>query len=456
MASDRTRFILGEEDIPKHWYNIIADLPSPPEPVLHPGTKAPVGPQDLAPLFPMEIIKQEVSAERWVEIPDPVRDIYRMYRPSPLVRARRLERALDTPAHIYYKYEGGSPSGSHKMNTAVAQAFYSKQEGVRRITTETGAGQWGTALSIACEMFGLECTVYMVRVSFEQKPHRRTLMESFGATVYPSPSNLTNSGRKVLGDDPESPGSLGIAISEAVEDAATHDDTKYALGSVLNHVLMHQTVIGQETLRQFEMAGEYPDEIYGCVGGGSNFGGLAFPFIRENLLGHARAKIVACEPAACPSLTRGVYTFDYGDTVGITPIVKMHTLGHDFIPPGIHAGGLRYHGAAPLLSQLVDGGHVKPVAYSQLETFKAALQFARAEGIMPAPEPAHALRGAIDAALAAKESGEKKVILVGVCGHGNFDMVAYEKYLAGQLEDYEYPEERIAEAMRRLPDVAAG
>jgi tryptophan synthase beta chain len=404
----------------------------------------------------MEIIKQEVSSERWIEIPEPVRDIYRMYRPSPLVRARRLEKALGTPAHIYYKYEGGSPSGSHKMNTAVAQAFYSKQEGVKRITTETGAGQWGTALSIACEMFGLECTVYMVKVSFEQKPHRRTLMESFGATVFASPSNLTNSGRKVLGDDPNSPGSLGIAISEAVEDAATHDDAKYALGSVLNHVLMHQTVIGQETLRQFEMAGEYPDEIYGCVGGGSNFGGLAFPFVRENLLGHTKTKIVACEPAACPSLTRGVYTFDYGDTVGITPIVKMHTLGHDFIPPGIHAGGLRYHGAAPLLSQLVDGGHVTPVAYSQLETFQAALQFARAEGIVPAPEPAHALRGAINAALAAKETGEKKVILVGVCGHGNFDMVSYEKYLAGQLEDYDYPAEKIAEAMAHLPQVAAG
>jgi tryptophan synthase beta chain len=456
VTTDRTRFILGEEDIPKHWYNIIADLPSPPEPVLHPGTKAPVGPQDLAPLFPMEIIKQEVSSERWIEIPGPVRDIYRMYRPSPLVRAKRLEKALDTPAHIYYKYEGGSPSGSHKMNTAVAQAFYSKQEGVKRITTETGAGQWGTALSIACEMFGLECTVYMVKVSFEQKPHRRTLMESFGATVYASPSHLTNSGRKVLGDDPNSPGSLGIAISEAVEDAATHDDAKYALGSVLNHVLMHQTVIGQETLRQFEMAGEYPDEIYGCVGGGSNFGGLAFPFVRENLLGHTKTKIVACEPAACPSLTRGVYTFDYGDTVGITPIVKMHTLGHDFIPPGIHAGGLRYHGAAPLLSQLVDGGHVMPVAFSQLETFQAALQFARAEGIVPAPEPAHALRGAVKAALEAKESGEPKVILVGVCGHGNFDMVSYEKYLAGQLEDYEYPAEKIAEAMAHLPQVAAG
>ncbi len=456
MSTDQVRFTLPEEEIPKHWYNIVADLPSPPMPVLHPGTKQPVGPQDLAPLFPMEIIKQEVSSERWIEIPRPVRDIYRQYRPSPLVRARRLEKALDTPAHIYYKYEGGSPSGSHKMNTAVAQAFYNKEEGARRITTETGAGQWGTALSIACQMFGLECTVYMVKVSFEQKPHRRTVMETFGATVFASPTSLTNSGRSILANDPNSPGSLGIAISEAVEDAATHDDTKYSLGSVLNHVLMHQTVIGLETLRQFEMAGEYPDEIYGCVGGGSNFGGLAFPFVRENLLGHTRTKIVACEPAACPTLTRGRYAYDYGDTVGITPIVKMHTLGHGFVPPGIHAGGLRYHGAAPLLSLLVDGGYVHPVAYSQLETFQSALTFARAEGIVPAPEPAHALRGAITAALEAKASGEKKVILVGVCGHGNFDMLAYEKYIAGELEDYEYPAEKIAEAMTHLPDVAAG
>jgi len=451
VASDQTRFLLPENEIPKQWYNIVPDLPTPPTPVLHPGTGQPVGPADLLPLFPMEIIKQEVSTDRWIDIPDPVRDAYRLFRPSPLIRARRLEKLLDTPAHIYYKYEGGSPSGSHKINTALPQAFYNKQEGTKRITTETGAGQWGTALSIACQMVGVECTVYMVKVSFAQKPHRRTLMEAFGAQVFASPTNLTNSGRKILADDPDSPGSLGIAISEAVEDAATHDDAKYALGSVLNHVLMHQTVIGQEALRQFDLAGEYPDEIYGCVGGGSNFAGLAFPFIRENLAGRTKTKIVACEPAACPTLTKGVYTFDFGDTVGNTPIVKMHTLGHNFIPPGIHAGGLRYHGAAPLLSQLVDGGHVQAVAYSQIETFEAALQFARSEGIMPAPEPAHALRGGINAALDAKAKGEKRVILIGVCGHGNFDMVAYEKYLSGELEDYAYPEEKIHQALETLP-----
>jgi tryptophan synthase beta chain len=453
--SDKTTKIqLDERDIPTHWYNIVADLARPPAPVLHPGTGQPVGPADLAPLFPMALIGQEVSQEPAIEIPDEVRDVYRLWRPTPLFRARRLENALQTPAHIYYKYEGTSPAGSHKPNTAVAQAYYNKAEGIRRLTTETGAGQWGSALAFACALFGLECTVYMVAASYHQKPYRRSMIQTYGAEVLPSPSQRTQSGRKVHEQNPDSPGSLGIAISEAVEDAATHDDAHYSLGSVLNHVLLHQTVIGQETLKQLDLAGEYPDIVIGCVGGGSNFAGLAFPFTGAKLRQGKTTRIIAVEPEACPTLTRGTYAYDFGDTVGLAPLVKMHTLGHSFVPPAIHAGGLRYHGAAPLLSQLVDDGTIEARAYAQNGVFEAAVQFARTEGIVPAPESAHAIRAAVDEAVAARDAGERRVILFNLSGHGHFDMGAYDAYMAGALQDYEYPSEAIQQALSELPNVA--
>jgi tryptophan synthase beta chain len=446
---DVTKILLAESDIPKTWYNIAADLPVPMAPVLHPGTKQPIGPADLGPLFPMALIMQEVSTERYIEIPEPVRDIYRLWRPTPLYRARRLEKALDTPARIYYKYEGTSPAGSHKPNTAVAQAFYNKQEGVRRLTTETGAGQWGSALSLACRLFDLACTVYMVKVSYEQKPYRRVMMQTWGADVLPSPSDRTNAGRAILQNQPDSPGSLGIAISEAVEDAATHDDAKYSLGSVLNHVLMHQTVVGLEAKKQMELAGDAPDVVIGCVGGGSNFAGLAFPFMPEKFKGR-KTRFVAVEPQACPSLTRGEYLYDFGDTAATTPLVKMYTLGHTFMPAPIHAGGLRYHGDAPLLCLLYHHKYIEAVAYPQRTVFDAALQFACTEGILPAPESAHAIRKAMDEALEAKRAGRPRTILFGLSGHGHFDLGAYEAYLAGRLEDFAYPEDAIKNAMREL------
>ena len=456
MKTERTKFLLDEDRIPRAWYNITADLPGPPAPVLHPGTGQPVGPEDLAPLFPMALIGQEVSADREVEIPGPVREAYAMYRPSPLYRARRLEQALDTPAHIYYKYEGVSPVGSHKPNTAIAQAFFNKQEGVARLATETGAGQWGSALALAGALFGLQVKVYMVRASYDQKPYRRNLMEVYGAEVVPSPSTTTNYGRRVLDETPENPGSLGIAISEAVEDAATRDDTKYSLGSVLNHVLLHQTVIGQEAMEQMEMAGEEPDILIGCTGGGSNFAGLTFPFLGRELRGEADYQVIAVEPEAAPSLTRGVYRYDFGDTAQTTPLVKMHTLGHDFIPEPIHAGGLRYHGMAPLVSLLKEQGHIEARAVHQRATFEAGVLFARAEGILPGPEPTHAIKVAIDEAARAKEEGASRVILFNLSGHGHFDLSAYERYLRGQLEDFEYPAERVREALAKLEALPVG
>jgi len=456
MGSDKrqTKFLLPERDIPAKWYNIQADLKTPLPPPLHPGTHQPLGPADLAPLFPMELIKQEVSQERWIEIPDEVRDVYRLWRPTPLYRARRLEKALDTPARIYYKYEGVSPAGSHKPNTAVAQVYYNKKEGVQRLSTETGAGQWGSALAMACQMFGLQCKVYMVKVSYQQKPYRRILMETWGAQVVASPSPDTESGKKVLEADPDSPGSLGIAISEAVEDAAKREDTKYSLGSVLNHVLMHQTVIGLETRKQLDRADDEADVLVGCIGGGSNFAGFSFPFIADKLSGKKKKlRVVAIEPSACPSLTKGKYVYDFGDTVGLTPLVKMHTLGHSFVPAPMHAGGLRYHGMAPLICKLYDEGVMEARAVSQLATFEAAVTFARAEGILPAPEAAHAVRGAIDEALRCKEEGRKRTIVFNLCGHGYLDLSAYEAYMAGKLQDYEYPAEKVAEALRGLPSV---
>ncbi len=447
----RTRFVLTEEQIPTAWYNIVADLPEPPAPVLHPGTREPIGPADLAPLFPMALIAQEVSGERQIEIPDPVRDAYALYRPSPLVRAHRLEKALDTPAHIYYKYEGVSPAGSHKPNTAIAQAFYNKEDGTRRIATETGAGQWGSALAFAGALFDLEVKVYMVRASYDQKPYRRILMETYGAEVVASPSPTTSYGRRVLEETPDSPGSLGIAISEAVEDAATRDDTKYSLGSVLNHVLLHQTVIGQEALEQMAMAGEEPDVIIACAGGGSNFAGLTFPFVGRKLRGEASYRVVAVEPAAAPSLTRGTYTYDFGDTGHLTPLVKMHTLGSAFIPEPIHAGGLRYHGMAPLVSLLKEIGAIDARAVLQRATFEAGVQFARTEGIVPAPESSHAIRAAIDEAIEAREAGQPRVILFGLSGHGHFDLAAYERYLQGTLEDYELAEAQIERSLELVP-----
>jgi len=432
------KITLEEHEIPTAYYNILADMPHKPDPPLHPATQKPVTPDDLAPIFPLELIKQEVTTERFVEIPDEVRTAYTMFRPTPLIRALNLERVLDTPAHIYYKYEGVSPAGSHKLNTAIAQAYYNKQAGIKRLATETGAGQWGSALSLACSMFGLKCKVYMVRVSFEQKPYRRSMIMTWGSEVVASPSSFTNAGRAILEKDPASMGSLGIAISEAVEDAATHEDTNYSLGSVLNHVLLHQTIIGLETRKQFEKAGVYPDVVIGCVGGGSNFGGLALPFIKDKIDGTAGARTlraIAVEPASCPSLTKGEFRYDSGDTAGMTPLLKMHTLGHDFMPPSIHAGGLRYHGMAPIISQLYVDKLIEAQAYEQNDVFGAAVQFARVEGIIPAPESAHAIRAVIAEAQQAKEEGSKRVILFNLSGHGHFDMSAYDAYLAGKLGD---------------------
>ena len=453
--SNQTRFMLNESDLPKFWYNINADSPVPPAPVLHPGTKEPVTPDFLSVLFPMDLILQEISRERFIEIPEEVREIYKMYRPTPLVRARRLEKALGTPAHIYYKNESVSPVGSHKPNTAIPQAFYNKAAGTKALTTETGAGQWGTSLAMACNYFDINLEIYMVKVSYNQKPYRRIFMETYGAQVFASPTDRTQYGRSLLESDPENNGSLGIAISEAVEVAATSGGSKkYSLGSVLNHVLMHQTVIGEEALKQMDMAGEYPDVVIGCVGGGSNFAGIAYPFLRQNLKEGQRTRLLAVEPTATPSLTKGEYTFDFGDTAQMAPIVKMHTLGHTFMPAGIHAGGLRYHGMAPSLSALYDAGYIDAVAVPQIGTFEAAVQFTRAEGIIPAPESAHAIRAAIDEALDAKAKGEKRVILFNLSGHGHFDMVSYQKYLSGELEDFAYPAEAIKEAMQHLPQVS--
>src|SRR2546427_5660352 len=448
------KYLLSEDEMPRAWSNIAPDLPRPPEPVLHPGTKQPVTPDDLAPLFPMALIMQEVSTEPYIEIPEPVRQIYTQWRPSPLYRARRLEKALDTPARIYYKYEGVSPVGSHKPNTAVAQVFYNQQEGVRKISTETGAGQWGSALSMAGAFFGVEIEVFMVKVSYQQKPYRRNMMEAYGATVHASPTNLTDAGRSILAQDPENMGSLGIAISEAVEVAAkSGGTTKYSLGSVLNHVLMHQTIIGEEALLQLEKADDYPDIVIGCVGGGSNYSGLAFPFIGEARKKGLKTRFLAAEPMACPSLTKGIYAYDFGDTIGMTPLVKMHTLGHDFIPPGIHAGGLRYHGMSPLVSLLHHTGILEAQAFHQIPVFDAAVQFARTEGIIPAPESGHAIRAVINEALEAKKAGQERVILFNLSGHGHFDMAAYEAYFSGKLQDYEYPAEAVAAAQHRMPQV---
>lgn len=457
--TDTIKYLLSEEQMPKDWYNLAADLPVPLPAVLHPGTMQPVGPDDLAPLFPMSLIMQEVSTERRIEIPEPVRQIFRQWRPAPLYRARRLEQALGTPAKIYYKYEGVSPAGSHKPNTAIPQAFFNREAGIRKLTTETGAGQWGTSLSFAGALFGIEVQVFQVRVSFDQKPYRRAVMETYGATCVASPSELTQSGRAILAQRPDHPGSLGIAISEAVELAAQRDDTKYALGSVLNHVLLHQTIIGEEAILQLEMAGDDPDVVVGCTGGGSNFAGIAFPFIGMQLRGGPNAKkrrIVAVEPAACPSLTRGKYAYDFGDTAHLTPLTKMHTLGSTFTPPGFHAGGLRYHGMAPMVSHVKELGLIEAVAYRQTECFAAGVTFARAEGIVPAPEANHAVKGAIEEALRCKREGKAETILFNLCGHGHFDMAAYNDYFAGKLSDQQYDESELAMALSGLPSVPAG
>jgi tryptophan synthase beta chain len=453
--SERVKYLLSENGIPRAWYNIVADLPQPLSPVLHPGTGQPVGPSDLAPLFPMPLILQEVSAEREIEIPEPVRDVYKLWRPSPLHRARRLEQILDTPARIFYKYEGVSPAGSHKPNTAVAQAFYNREAGIRKLSTETGAGQWGSSLAFAGALFGLEVKVYMVKVSYRQKPYRRALMETYGATCVPSPSTETQAGRAILAEHPDSPGSLGIAISEAVEVAAKNADTNYSLGSVLNHVLLHQTVIGLEALEQMELAGHWPDIVIGCAGGGSNFSGLAFPFLGRKLRERKAVRVIAAEPAACPSLTRGRYAYDFGDTAHLTPLVKMHTLGSAFIPPGFHAGGLRYHGMAPLVSHLKELGLIEARAVHQNPCFQAGVEFARAEGIVPAPESTHAIRVAVDEALRCKAEGRAQTILFNLSGHGHFDMQAYTDYLAGDLDDRDYDESALNAALRALPQVAA-
>src|SRR5271165_6706343 len=460
LVAERTKITLDESEIPRQWYNVIPDLPAPPPPPLHPGTLQPVGPQDLAPLFPMELIRQEVSADPFIDVPAEVLDVYRLWRPTPLYRARRLEKALNTPARIYYKYEGVSPAGSHKPNTAVPQAYYNAAEGTKRLTTETGAGQWGSALAFACAQYGIDCEIWMVRASYDQKPYRRTMMETWGATVHASPSRATKAGADVLAAYPDSPGSLGIAISEAVEAAGGGPggqgaDTRYALGSVLNHVLMHQTVIGQEALKQFAAFGEsMPDLIVGCTGGGSNFAGLFLPFLREKLAGRANPVFRAVEPTAAPSFTRGVYAYDFGDTAGFTPLLKMHTLGHDFIPDPVHAGGLRYHGMSPLLSHAYELGLFEAVAKPQRECFAAAVTFARAEGIIPAPEPSHALAAVVEEAKRCTESGEPKVILTALCGHGHFDMAAYELYLSGEMVDYDLSQERIDQALANLPRVS--
>ncbi|NTW97901.1 MAG: TrpB-like pyridoxal phosphate-dependent enzyme [Oscillochloris sp.] len=450
---DQIKYVLGEDQMPTSWYNIAADLPTPLAPALHPGTGQPLGPADLAPLFPMALIMQEVSTERVIDIPEEVQQIYRQWRPSPLYRARRLEAALDTPAKIYYKYEGVSPAGSHKPNTAVAQAYYNKQEGVKRLVTETGAGQWGSSLAFAGALFGLEIKVYMVKVSYHQKPYRRALMEVYGASVVASPSTETACGRAILAEHPDSTGSLGIAISEAVEMAVQREDTKYALGSVLNHVMLHQTVIGQEAMAQMELAGNYPDVIIGCTGGGSNFAGLSFPFIGAKLRGERDVRVIAVEPAACPSLTKGKFAYDYGDTAHLAPITKMHTLGSTFVPSGIHAGGLRYHGMGPLVSHLADLGQIDAVAIQQLETFAAGMQFARTEGILPAPESNHAIAAAVREALRCKEEGKSETILFNLSGHGHFDLQAYMDYQAGVLHDYEYSDDEVAMALAGLPSV---
>jgi len=452
---DRThvKYVLDERDMPRAWYNILPDLPRPLSPVLHPGTRQPVTPDDLLPLFPLALIMQEMSGDRYIEIPDPVRRVYAQWRPSPLFRARRLEAALDTPARIYYKNEGVSPVGSHKPNTAVAQVFYNREEGIRKIATETGAGQWGSSLAMAGAFFGVQIEVFMVRVSYEQKPFRRSMMRAYGATVHASPTDLTDAGRRVRAEHPDTPGSLGIAISEAVEVAATHPDVKYSLGSVLNHVLLHQTIIGEEALLQMAQADDYPDVVIGCAGGGSNMAGLIFPFVREALGQKLPTRFLAAEPAACPSLTRGVYAYDFGDTVGMTPLIKMHTLGHDFIPAGIHSGGLRYHGMAPIMSLLHDEGILEAQAYHQNSIFEAAALFARTEGHIAAPESAHAIRAAISEALEAKAEGRERVILFNLSGHGHFDMLSYDKYFDGLLEDYDYPAAAVADAQTRMPVV---
>lgn len=454
--TDQTKFLLTEDDIPKTWYNIQADLPEPAPPVMHPGTGEPIGPDDLAPLFPMELIGQEVSQEREIDIPEPVRDVYRQWRPTPMYRAHRLEKALDTPAKIYYKYEGVSPSGSHKPNTAVPQAFFNKAEGINKLTTETGAGQWGSSLAYAASLFDIEVKVFMVKVSFNQKPYRKAMMQTYGAECVASPSTETEAGRAILEKSPDSTGSLGIAISEAVEIAAQNDDTKYALGSVLNHVLMHQTIVGQESMRQMEMAGDYPDVIVACTGGGSNFAGIVFPFIGNKLRGGNDVRIVAVEPAACPTLTRGKYAYDFGDTAQMTPLVKMHTLGASFVPSGFHAGGLRYHGMSPLVSHLQELNLIESTALNQIECFEAGVLFAKHESIIPAPEATHAVRGAIKEALRCKEEGKSETILFNLCGHGHFDMQAYIDYFDGKLTDQTYDESELAMALAGLPSVAAG
>ncbi len=453
MPTEHRRYDLAQSEAPSAWYNIVADLPQPPPPPLDPATGKPAGPEVLAPIFPMGLLMQEMSQERWIDIPGPVLDQYAVYRPSPLYRARGLEKALGTPAHIYYKYEGVGPAGSHKSNTAIAQAYYNKQEGVTRIATETGAGQWGSALAHACSMFGIECMVYMVKVSFYHKPYRRSLMSVWGANCIPSPSPTTEIGRKILAEDPECPGSLGMAISEALEDTVSREDTKYALGSVLNHVLLHQSVIGLEAKRQMELAGEYPDVVVGCHGGGSNFAGIGFPFVRDRIVEGKAVRVVAIEPAACPTLTKGPFLYDFGDTGKMTPLLKMYTLGSGFVPAGFHAGGLRYHGAAPLVSHSLHLGLIEARAVQQLETFAAALTFAQSEGIVPAPESAHAIFGAIQEANAAKEAGERRVILFNLSGHGHFDMAAYDDYIDGKLRDHEHPSEAIAQALAQVPQV---
>jgi len=450
MERDK-KITLSESEIPQRWYNILPDLPEPLPPPMSPATKEPLKPEELAKIFPMELIEQELSQERWIEIPDELLKVYRIWRPTPLTRAYELEKALKTPARIYYKNESVSPPGSHKPNTAVAQAYFNKKAGIKKLTTETGAGQWGSALAFACNIFGLECTVYMVRVSYEQKPYRKVMMQVWGATVHPSPTNLTDSGRAILQEDPNSPGSLGVAISEAVEDAVLHDDTNYSLGSVLNHVILHQTIIGLEAEKQLEIAGEKkPDIVIGCVGGGSNFGGICTPFVRRRLQGED-IRFVAVEPSSCPRLTKGQYRYDYGDVAGLTPLLMMYTLGHKFMPPSLHAGGLRYHGMAPIISLLARKGIIEAKSYNQNPVFESALLFARTEGIIPAPETAHAIKAVVDEAIRCRETGEEKCILFNFSGHGHFDLSAYEAYLSGKLIDYEYPEEKILEALKDLP-----
>ncbi len=446
-----TKILLSEKEMPTAWYNVMADMPNLPKPPLHPGTKQPVGPQDLGAIFPEELIKQEVSTERWIEIPEEVQQIYKLWRPSPLYRAQRLEKALDTPAKIYYKYEGVSPAGSHKPNTSIPQAYYNKKAGIKRLATETGAGQWGSALSLSCKFFDMECIVYMVKVSYQQKPYRRIFMQTYGADVIASPSNLTESGRKILEADPETMGSLGIAISEAVEDAAKRDDTNYALGSVLNHVMLHQTVIGLEAKKQLEMVDEYPDIVVGCCGGGSNFAGVSFPFVYDKLTNGTKVRAIAVEPAACPTLTKGKFAYDFGDTVGMVPILNMYTLGHDFMPPGIHAGGLRYHGDSPLVSQLYHDGIIEAQSKTQKACFEAAVMFAQNEAILPAPESSHAIRVAIDEALKCKETGEAKTILFCLSGNGYLDLPSYDAFNSGKIEDYEYPDSLIEDSLKKLP-----